>query len=85
MVKPYTLPKSAFNPFDLLIMRRSLDLAWREIESSNRINLVKDEALKRALCQKLFSLVRSPPTDSLQLRDLLLDAVSTDPRRESAE
>jgi hypothetical protein len=75
----YIPPKAAFDPLDLAVMRRAFDAAWTEIMSSNLIENIDDEALRRAVCQKLFSLVRARPTDAQELRDLLLSSVSADP------
>lgn len=80
----YVPPRAAFDPRDLAVMRRAFDDAWAEIMSSNLIDGVElegieDDALRRAVCQKLFSLVRTRPTDAQRLRDLLLSSVSADP------
>jgi hypothetical protein len=74
----YLPPKAAFDPRDLAVMRHAFDAAWTEIMSSNLIDGIKDDALRRAVCQKLFSLVRSRPADAETLRDLLLSSVSAD-------
>ena len=72
-------PLTAFAPSELAELERAFEAAWAEIESANLIALSKDEALRRAVSRKLFSLVRSRPPDADELRDLLLSAVSADP------
>jgi hypothetical protein len=74
-------PKGSFNPLELAIMQRAFDDAWTEIRTSNLIDLVKDDALKKAVCLKLFSLVREPPSNPLVLRNSLLIAVTADRSR----
>ena len=74
----YLPPRQAFDSRDLAVMKRAFDSAWTEIRASNLIDLAKDDALKRALCQKLFSLVRTRPTEAETLRDMLLSSVSAD-------
>jgi hypothetical protein len=59
-------------------MKRAFDAAWVEIRTTNLIDLIKDEALRKAVCLKLFSLVRTRPIDPEELRDSLLLAVSAD-------
>lgn len=79
-MKRYTPPKGFFDPFDLAVMERALESAWSDIRKSNLIELAKDDALKRAVCLKLFSLIRTRPIDADSLRDQLLSAVSDEPR-----
>ena len=74
----YAPPKSAFDPLELAVMKRAFDAAWIEIRTTNLIDLIKDDALRKAVCLKLFSLVRKRPIDPEELRDLLLSAVSAD-------
>ena len=75
----YLPPKCTFDSRDLAVMKRAFESAWSEITASNLVDLTKDNALRRAICQKLFSLVRTRPTNAEALRDLLLSSVSTDP------
>ncbi len=77
-MQQYVPPKSAFDPLELAVMKRAFDAAWVEIRTTNLIDLIKDEALRKAVCLKLFSLVRTRPIDPEELRDLLLLAVSAD-------
>jgi hypothetical protein len=77
-MQQYVPPKSAFDPLELAVMKRAFDAAWVEIRTTNLIDLIKDEALRKAVCLKLFSLVRTRPIDPEELRDSLLLAVSTD-------
>jgi hypothetical protein len=74
----YIPPKGAFNPSELGVMKRALDAAWAEINEFNLINEVKDDALKRAVCLKLFSIVRTPAADPDELCQLVLSAVTAD-------
>ena len=53
-MRHYVPPKSTFDPSELAVMKRALDAAWREIGASNLIDHIKDDALKRAVCLKLF-------------------------------
>jgi hypothetical protein len=55
-------------------MKKPFDAAWGEITAS--LDHIKDEALKRAVCLKLFSVVRTRPSDPDELRDLVLSAVA---------
>lgn len=71
-------PLRAFDPLDLAVLKQALDSAWSEIATSNLIALPKDQALKKAVCQKLFSLARTRPADPEKLRELLLSAISAD-------
>jgi hypothetical protein len=77
-MQQYVPPKSAFDPLELAVMKRAFDAAWVEIRTTNLIDLIKDEALRKAVCLKLFSLVRTRPIDPEELRDSLLLAVSAD-------
>jgi len=77
-MQQYVPPKSAFDPLELAVMKRAFDAAWTEITTTNLIDLIKDEALRKAVCLKLFSLVRTRPIDPEELRDSLLLAVSAD-------
>jgi hypothetical protein len=77
-MRPYIPPKNAFDPLELAVMKRALDSAWAEIKAANLIELTKDDALRRAVCLKLFSLVRARPTDSNKLREMLLSSVASD-------
>ena len=74
----YAPPRCAFAPADLAVMEKALQSAWSEISARNLIELDKDEALKRAVSLKLFSLVRSRPTDPQALCALLLSSVAAD-------
>ena len=71
-------PLRAFDPFDLAVLQQAFDSAWSEIATSNLIALPRDQALKKAVCQKLFSLARTRPDDPEKLRELLLSAISAD-------
>jgi hypothetical protein len=74
----YLPPKGVFDPLELAIMKKALDAVWGEISASNLVNCRKDDALRRAVCLKLFSLVRTRPSDPDELRDLVLSAVAAD-------
>ena len=60
------------------MMNKALDAAWAEIMGSDLMDGINHNALKRAVCVKLFSLVRTRPFDPYELRDLVLSAVSAD-------
>jgi hypothetical protein len=77
-MRQYIPPKDAFDPLELAVMKRALDSAWTEIKAANLIELTKDDALRRAVCLKLFSLVRARPTDPDELREMLLSSVAAD-------
>jgi hypothetical protein len=74
----YAPPKSAFDPLELAVIKSAFDAAWIEITTTNLIDLRKDDALRKAVCLKLFSLVRKRPIGPEELRDALLSAVSAD-------
>jgi hypothetical protein len=78
MQRHYVPPKSAFDPLELNVMKKALDAAWAEISGSTLVDGIDHDALKRAVCIKLFSLVRTRPSDPYDLRDLVLSAVSAD-------
>jgi len=78
MQRDYVPPKSAFDPLELDVMKKALDAAWAEISGSGLVDGIDNGALKRAVCVKLFSLVRTRPSDPHELRDLVLSAVSAD-------
>jgi hypothetical protein len=75
----YTPPKGFFDPQELALVERALEWAWSDIRNSNLIELEKDDALKRAVCLKLLSLIRTRPTDADSLREVLLSALSSEP------
>jgi len=52
----YAPPKSAFDPLELAVMKSAFDAAWIEITTTNLIDLRKDDAQRKAVCLKLFSL-----------------------------
>jgi hypothetical protein len=79
----YRPPKGFFDPLELTLVERALEGAWSEIRNSNLIELEKDDALKRAICLKLLSLIRTRPTDADSLRQVLLSALSPEPQSAS--
>jgi hypothetical protein len=83
-MKQYIPPKGFFDPLDLALIERTLESAWSEIRASNLIELAKDDALKRAVCRKLFSLIRTRPTEVESLRTALLSALSAEPSDDAA-
>jgi hypothetical protein len=78
MQKTYVPPKAAFDPLELAVMSKALDAAWAEIRDSDLIDGINQDALRKAVCIKLFSLVRTRPSDPDKIRDLVLSAVSAD-------
>lgn len=74
----YIPPRESFAPPELAVLREALDAAWSEVRTHNLVELVKDDSLKRALCLKLLSLVRSRPTDPKLLCALLLVSLRRD-------
>jgi len=80
----YVPPKGFFDPDDLEVLETVLQNAWTMILNANLINLAKDEALRRALCLKLFSLIRSKPTESRLLLEALLETLREDPSPKTA-
>jgi hypothetical protein len=80
----YTPPKGFFDPQELTLVERALECAWSDIRNSNLIELEKDDALKRAVCLKLLSLIRTRPTNADKLRQVLLSALSPEPQSASA-
>lgn len=77
----YVPPKGFFDPDDLAVMERTLQGAWTAIETSNLLSLAKDEALKRAVCVKLFSVTRSKPIEPRLLLHALLETLREDPAK----
>jgi hypothetical protein len=77
MQKTYVPPKAAFDPLELAVMSKALDAAWAEMCGSGLIDGINPDALRKAVCIKLFSLVRTRPADPHELRDLVL-SVSAD-------
>jgi hypothetical protein len=75
----YVPPKGFFDPDDLAVMEKTLQGAWTAIETSNLLSLTKDEALRRAVCVKLFSVTRSKPVEPGLLLDALLQTLREDP------
>jgi hypothetical protein len=75
----YVPPRGFFDPDDLAVMERALQRAWSVIQTSDLLDLAKDEALKRAVCVKLFSVTRSKPIESRPLLDALLETLREDP------
>ena len=79
-MKRYASPKGFFDPLELALLERVLESAWAEITRLNLIDLAKDDALKRAVCLKLFSLIRTRLTDPDLLTESLLAAIRTEPQ-----
>jgi hypothetical protein len=69
MQRHYVPPKSAFDPLELNVMKKAFDAAWAEISGSTLVDGNDHAALKTAVCVKLFSLVRTRPSDPYNLRD----------------
>lgn len=74
----YVPPKGFFDPDDLTVMEHALQGAWTAIQATNLLDLDRDEALRRAVCVKLFSITRSKPTESRLLMDALLETLRED-------
>lgn len=75
----YTPPKGFFDADDLAVMEYALQEAWTLIQTSNIVDLEKDEALRRAVCVKLFSVTRGKPLQPELLLDALLETLREDP------
>ena len=75
----YIPPKGFFDADDLAVMEYALQEAWTLIQTSNIVDLEKDEALRRAVCVKLFSVTPGKPLQPELLLDALLETLREDP------